>query len=293
MSTFAYVKIPADSTEAIEELKASKEGGLEQDALVKSAKSYFQQQANGDHPSCEIMALSVPLPGNNFRAASLYTGDYGHDNRENARATKLVTACGHSLPQPIRGDVFVGRAHDNEAFEWDRDDFPVSDADPTAEWCRIARSSGGGGGKGGSASSLSGLVSQSMNIGSGAGAASGKAPPHIIAPPPTSSLMYGMDGSPPVKESWGTWTQSADEVELKLTVPAGTSSKDCRITFKRSQLGVAVNKETQLEGALFSAIVPDECTYTMEDVSGARELCVTLAKADEGATWSWLTANKE
>ena len=90
MPTFKYVKIPAESTEAIEELLASKEGGLEQDALIRSAKSYFHKQAKKeDHPSCEIMSLSIPLPGNNYRTVSMYVGDYGHDSRENQRATQL------------------------------------------------------------------------------------------------------------------------------------------------------------------------------------------------------------
>lgn len=72
MSSFTYVKIPADTTEAIEELTASKSGGLENDELVSFAKSYFQKQAsnNTDNNSadlqqlpstCEIMALSIPL----------------------------------------------------------------------------------------------------------------------------------------------------------------------------------------------------------------------------------------
>lgn len=293
-----YVKIPADSSAPLEELTASKAGGLENDELVLQAKAYFQHQANADHPSCEITALSIPLPGNNYRAVSLYGSDYpevGAAAAENARASKLVTACGHAIAEPIRGDVFVGRAHDNEAFAWERDNFTSTDADATAEWCRVARSSGGGGGHGGkAASSLSNLVQQQL------GAAQGKAPPQIVAPPSSNTGMYGMDGASPVSESWGSWTQSSDEVELKLSVPSATKAKDCKITFKRNQLVVAVpgsdggsTVEPKIEGDLFGAVVPDDCTYTLENVSGdTRELCVTLTKADEGATWSWLTASK-
>ena len=283
MSSFTYVKIPADSSEPIEELTASKAGGLQHDELVKNAKAYFQQQAQADHASCEIMALSIPLPGNNYRAVSLYASDYGCDARQNPRATQLVTACGHSIPEPIRGDVFVGRAHDNEAFEWERVDFAVEDADSTADWCRVARTSGGGGGHGGSASSLSSLVQQQL------GAAQGKAPPQIVGPSSNASALYGMDGSAPVTESWGSWTQSSDEVELKLSVPPQTKSKDCRITFKRNQLVVALDNDIKVQGTLFGAVIPDDCTYTLENTANGRELCITLTKADEGTTWSWLT----
>lgn len=106
-SSFTYIKIPVDLNSAMEELSASKAGGLEKDELLKSVKSYFQQQANADHPSCEITALSVPLPGNQYRAASLYSSDYGVATEENVRATKLVVACGHTLPRPIKGMFFL------------------------------------------------------------------------------------------------------------------------------------------------------------------------------------------
>ena len=42
--SFTYVKIPADSSEPIQELTASKQGGLERDELVKAAKAYFHHQ---------------------------------------------------------------------------------------------------------------------------------------------------------------------------------------------------------------------------------------------------------
>jgi hypothetical protein len=102
--------------------------------------------------------------------------------------------------------------------------------------------------------------------------------------------MYGMDGAPAVTEDWGSWTQRSDEIELKLSVPAGTKSKDCKIIFKRNQLSINILKETKVEGGLFASIVPDECTYTMEDAKdGTKDLCVTLTKAKEGSTWSFLT----
>jgi hypothetical protein len=287
--TFTFVKIPVNPDDPVEELSASKAGGLENDELIKLAKAYFQQEANADHPSCEIMALSVPLPGNEYKSVSLYSSDYpAAAVQENVRATKLVTACGHTLPKPILGDVFVGRAYDNEAFEWERVDFPTSDADPTTNWCRVARSPGGGGGRGGKASSLNGLVQQQMNMGTGDNTNRGA--PHVIAPPPESSLLYGMDGSSAVQESWGSWTQTAEEVEVKLSIPAGTRSKDCKIIFKRNQFSVAILQESKVDGTLFDTVVPDECTYTIEDAAnGMRDLCVTLTKANEGSTWSFLT----
>lgn len=290
-STFTYVKIPVDSNDPVLELSASKAGGLENDDLIKSARYFFSQQSKAAVPSCDIMALSIPLPGNNYRAVSMYCSDDSTvlaKMSENIRATKLVTACGHSLPQAIRGDVFLGRAYDNEEFEWERVDFLASDAEPTADWCRVARSAGGGGGHGGSANSLSGLVQQQLKVSNNM---KGGGAPHVITTPPQSSKMYGMDGASPVTESWGSWTQnSSGEVELKFLYDENIRPKDCQIDFKRNQLSIVVQSETILKGVLFAAIVPDECTFTMELVKGGKkEISVTLVKAIEGTVWSFLT----
>ncbi|KAL3912695.1 MAG: hypothetical protein SGILL_006782 [Bacillariaceae sp.] len=284
--TFTYVKIPATTGAPIEELTASKAGGLERDELVANAKQYFRDQQPASQrpdnpvlsPSCDIMALTIPMAGNGFTAVSLYASDTGVDATVNERATALVTACGHNLPDKIRGDVFVGRAEDNEVADvWERRDFTSSDADPTAEWCRTARSAGGGGGHGtASASSLSGILQQQFSKNATA----------IQQATPVSQGMYGMNGTAAVEEPWGgKWTQNREEVELKVTIPSNVKPK---IVFKRNQLSVVVgDKETK--GALFGVIVPDECTYTIEAMGNdEKEVCITLTKAEEGSTWSWL-----
>ena len=281
--SFTYVKIPASEDSPIEELTASKAGGLEKDELVKQAREYFQAQSNGEHPSCDIMALSIPVPGNDYRAVSLYSSDYQESLLENKRATSLVTACGHSLVSPIRGDVFVGRAYDNEEVAWERDNFLKEDAIPTAEWCRKARIKGGGGGQGGNVSTLNNLVKQQMKVGNAA------TPPQLIAPQQNLGL-YGMDGAPPAEEKWGTWTQTSEEIELKLALPENCKSKDCNITFQRMQISVAIQNDIKLKGTLFAPVIPDDCTYTLESTkNGSKELCITLTKVDEGTTWSFVT----
>ena len=284
--TFTYVKIPADASAPIEELTASKAGGLEKDELVANAKQYFRDQQPASQrpdnpvlsPSCDIMALTIPMEGNRFQAVSLYASDNNASLDANERATALVTACGHNLPDTIRGDVFVGRAEDNEVADvWERRDFTASDADPTAEWCRTARSAGGGGGHGkASASSLSGILQQQFSQNAMA----------IQPATPVSQGMYGMNGTAAVEESWGgKWTQNEEEVELKLNIPSIVKPK---IVFKRNQLSIVAG-EQEIKGALFGAIVPDECTYTIEAVGNdQKEVCITLTKGEEGATWSWL-----
>jgi hypothetical protein len=303
MSSFTFVRIPADESEPVEELTASKDGGLEQDELVKYAKEYFRKQSStNDFPSCDIMALSIPLVTNGYQAVSLYSNNYGTVQlEENKRATALVIACGHSLPQPVMGDIFVGRAHDDESKEWERLNFNALEADAKANWCRQARSSGGGGGQGGKSatavSSLSNMMQQQLSAATG----QGKAPPQIIGGgtngmSETRNNMFGMDGASAVMEEWGSWTQSSDEVELKLPVNADIKAKDCQVIFKRQSLKVSVRNVVQLEGTLFGSVVPDDCTYTIEsgvlqDGDNGRELCITVTKAEEGMTWSWVTTS--
>ena len=291
--SFTYVKIPVSLESPIEEITASKSGGLDNDELIKQAKDYFHKQGHTDHPSCDIMALSIPLAGNNFRAVSLYANDNQESLHENKRATSLVTACGHTLVSPIRGDVFLGRAHDDESIEWERDNFTIQDANPTSDWCRVARSLGGGGGQGGKAMpSLNSLVQQQV-LNMGRGASNGTSPPQVIAPPnhTATGALYGMDGAPPVEETWGSWIQTSDEIELKFVIPESCKGKDCKISFQRNQLSVSIQNDIKLKGPLFASIVPDECTYTIESTkNGSKELCITLTKAKEDSTWSFITS---
>ena len=109
--------------------------------------------------------------------------------------------------------------------------------------------------------------------------------------------MFGMDGAPAVMEEWGSWTQSHDEIELKVPLTEGSDggsvvkAKECQVLFKRQSLKVVVGNVVRVEGTLFGSIVPDDCTYTIGASSsggGGRELCITLTKAEEGMTWSWV-----
>ncbi|KAL7556528.1 hypothetical protein ACA910_000991 [Epithemia clementina (nom. ined.)] len=235
--------------------------------------------------SCDITALTVPVPGNSYQAVSMYAADQAKESglSLNKRATSVLTACGHAANNGgVYGDVFLGRAHDNEASDvWKRMDFTVKDADSGADWCRIARSRTGGGGSGGkaAAASLSGLL-QSGNavqtIDTSATAASGG-----------GAAMFGQNGAPPVQESWGSWTQTNDEIELVFQVEAGTKAKDCKVKFRPRHVSVSVKGSTVLDDvSLFDPIVPDECTFTLQDAKDHRELIVTLTKS-EPRTWSW------
>jgi CS domain len=299
MNQFTYVKIPALSSEPLVECVGDAAGGLEHDALVAAAREYF---TNG---SCDIMAVTVPTATNDYRGVSLYTGSPPLST-VNERANEILWACGHAvLPeaQRLQGDVFIGRYHDDEAADiWQRLDFTAADVSTTADWCRVARQPGGGGGSGRAttASSLSGLLQSS-----GAGS-----PAFIAAPTDADSSKdsCGYNGAPPVLEpTWGcsawtgasgdvpsppaSWTQSDDEVEIKLLVPTGSKTRDCRVSFGREQLAVTVHGQSLLPNALklFDPIDAEESTFTLQDSTdtSSRELCITLIKT-QSRMWPWV-----
>jgi hypothetical protein len=127
--------------------------------------------------------------------------------------------------------------------------------------------------------------------GRGGGSSSG-AGPAVVESGRTSSddadakSLFGTDGFR-VLEPWGSWTQSKEDIELKFTVDAAITSKQVQVEFAIMSVKVSVSGQVMLEGKPFDAIRVDDCTYTLESTTEGRELCVTLAKAQEGRTWSW------
>ena len=241
---------------------------------------YLSQQ----NPTCDIIALTIPTALNSYRAVSMYAAENAveHGLSQNARATSIMQACGHRLEHGmIHGDVMIGRAHDNEMQDvWTREDFTLEEATPTAPWCAQARLKGGGGGTGGKASpsSLSGLLNQakSQNI-KALNMESGES---------TGQNLFGYNDAPPVKESWGSWRQTDEEVELLFSVAPDVQSRDCKVTFGRNKVKVMVRNTTLVEGKLFDPIDPDESTFTLDQEGPTgRQLTVSLAK-DTNTMWT-------
>ena len=298
---FKCLLIPADANVPMEEMSLSKSGGLTNDALSAHAKDYFRQhyQSNDNsdnsalaQASClDIMAVTVPTRTNEYRAVSLYRfgGDRAQSLPANPRAMALVTSCGHALASQIHGNVFVGRAHDDEDSDiWERVDFTVDDANPKSPWCQVARSTGGGGGSGkAAASSLSGILQQTQTQSGNLQVVSGNDTGTAVG---TTALSYGMDGAPAVSEQGYSWTQDKEEVEVRFVVPSETTAKDCKLHFGRNSLQVTVGGTVLVRGPTFLPIVADECTYTLTREAGAetKDLIVTLIKEEYSKTWTFV-----
>lgn len=323
-----FVLIPCNIQEPIREIQASKSGGLESDALLLYANEYFaKQQAS---TSVNITAVTVPTNDNQYTACSIYS--ITPDNQPqvpppilNERATEILTACGHTvvMNQPndtsgsnggnaIYGDAFCGRAYDDERTEWERLDMTAIEIDPSSDWCRIARKIGGGGGTGRTSTpSLSNLAQQIMSNPNSSNNNTGTSPMEIIQDTTATQPLkqYGMDGTAPVVESWGSWIQSNDDIEIRIMVPITTTSKQCQIQFRKNSIKVVVHNHTILEGTTYDPIDVDDCTYTLQDIKNQssstinsnncnetsvpneqqqRELCITIGKVESGRTWMYI-----
>eukprot|EP00536_Pseudo-nitzschia_multiseries_P011922 jgi/Psemu1/289982/fgenesh1_pg.433_\ len=255
--------------------------------------------------SCEISCLTIPTPLNGHTAVSMYGDDSARTKNHpfNRRATELMIACGHAFPEDdgvvgdgkpngIYGDVFVGRAIDDEAKDvWERADLTPSEVegDPGKQpWCKMARRKGGGGGRGGAAASLSKTLQnfqqQQQSAGGGQSAAA-------AAAAPTTENGNGNGSS----NGNYSWTQTDDEVELKFVVPKETKAKNVAVKFGHRSLRVSLtgvedggsnSTKVLCEGATWDQIDVDGSTFTLQNENGQRELCVSLEKMHGGQTWN-------
>jgi hypothetical protein len=243
--------------------------------------------------TCEITCLTVPTPINNHRGVSMY-GDDNARNRNylyNQRATDLMKACGHAFPQDtsledgkpngIYGDVFVGRCHDDEVKDiWERVDFMPDEAEgdlSQKEWIKIAIKKGGGGGHGGSAASLSNTLS---NIGKSNNGMN-----------PTTGALAAESGE--IQGDGFSWSQTDEEVEIKIKVAKNIKAKHVKVKFGKKSLKVTSAGQTLIDGETWAEFSNDDSTFTIQDdnESGGRELCVTLGKK-EAETWNYAVVGK-
>ena len=333
-NTFSYVFLPAVGDVELKE--APKDGGLENDELVKRAKEYFFQKSDAaaqvemlqnatdeqrnalaekfkaqqaSHnpqlaslpnaqilqllesssltPNCEIVALIIGTVGNGYQAVSMYISPHIEGAARNERACQLLLACGHGLPQAaghdqpgIYGDVFVGRACDNEAEEWKRMDFTPEDLLPNADWIKIAQTPGGGGGQsGGAAPSLSGSLKQLNSAGGGGAGSAADQAGVTIEELPDDDQAY-------------LWEQNDEEVEIRFKLPAGVKGKDVAVKFGRTSLKVTVSGEQKVDAPTGGPVILDDSTYTLQDEGNGRELLIVLAKAEGGKLWARPFADK-
>lgn len=328
---FKYVLVPADTSRRIEEISAPK-GSLENEELRKRAEQEFgrdegkmdnvkhqqetvaqlvsqgmdqskieefvQTHASNLGSNVEIITIQVACAKNNFIGVSIYcdaNSKFKAGVLPNERVTSLLRLCGHK-DLVAMGDCFIGRCLDDESCEWERRDFPLDDFRPDADWVldtaaankgrnmqaystsgslkamTTAKTEGGGG------------LGQGLGLGGGGGRSSS-------APPPPGGV---------VGEGF-TWSQTAEEVEVRVRVPQISTAKNIRVVIGATALRITLPSTTSssdepdldkrlVTGAtLFEKVSAGESTWTIENErggagAGVRVLCISLAKANN-QTW--------
>jgi len=266
-------------------------------------------------PSCEIICITIPTKLNGQTAVSLYGDDLARrkNYQYNIRATKLMMACGHAFPSSstsqdddgkpngIYGDVFVGRAIDDEMEDiWERvdilpDEIGASLPAKDLEWCKVAKRKGGGGGHGGNSTTGPHSLSKTLQSFQKQQLLQQQKQQN-----PQSSTTANSDTTNAEDDTNlnYTWSQTEDEVEMKFVVPKGTKAKDVKVKFGTKSISVSFlqintehdnNEEVVLcNGTTWDTIDIDGSTYTLQDVQPEnRELCLSLEKYNSGQTWNY------
>ena len=104
--------------------------------------------------------------------------------------------------------------------------------------------------------------------------------PHALAP----GTMMPNKGNGGEAEKY-VWTQTLDDLEMRVAVPPGTKSKEVECAFAKNRFSFKLKTasgEPRIEGDFYAAITPDECYWTLED--NAYVSCF-LQKAKTGAEW--------
>lgn len=312
---FKYVFIPSDSSQEMEQRLASKDGGLENDALRRGAEEFFQEKhedidfeaerrsagdalvSQGIEPAkirdimdtiggrrigsnVEIITVSVANEMNHFIAVSMYSD--GHiafkpNPPLNRRATKLLRNCGHDID--VKGDVFVGRSFDDEREEWMRLDITLDDMDDNSPWI---------------------CVTKSANVGRNMGAyrTSGAMQKMIQPGAAATDSECEAQSSDLVDNGFLSLNQSSDEVEVRFALPLSCTAKSLIVTITSSSLRICKKSGEQIAGVgesiqtatgalLFGRIIKDDSMWSLSTENDIKVLMITLAKADN-SNWRQL-----
>ena len=152
-------------------------------------------------------------------------------------------------------------------------DFKLADCSSDAAWLVAAKASNAG--RGAKGSSLSSILNMqnAVNIDGSAAAAAAAAPPSGAAASEGTNFEEGY-----------TWTQSKEEVEIIVPLPAGAGKSSVKAAFHAASLRLAFDgADPLLDGRLGGSVDVDGCSWTIEDGS----VTVTLEKANP-AQWSSL-----
>lgn len=98
-------------------------------------------------------------------------------------------------------------------------------------------------------------------------------------------IPTGENDIPNARNDPYSWTQDDDEVHLVVQCPKGTTKRQVHFSATVTKVSLIIDSLEQpdvLDGVTFAPVVPDSCTYTIEDTVEGREVHVSLVKKEEG-----------
>jgi len=290
----AYVQIPCDSSECMQELTFTRTRNLHGDCLLDHLKSYYAGGASQvdlnllENPTLgtdgcppqvsekalkevagkgnvEKFALVKPVESNKFNAVNMYLDEIGMLKRLplNSRASDFAARAGFNPPPKFYGDVFIGRVA--EKLYSRNIDFKLGiDTSPDASWLKNATAEN--------------LEHQTMMN------KFSELDHHHPLQPPGS----GEDGIEKEEKEGYSWTQTDDEIEVKLSFPTKATSKEIKVKFHSKSITVVYQGNEKLKIDLFARIDVDGCTWTLEKSPSEKKLVITCEKS-EALSWPRIT----
>jgi len=185
----------------------------------------------------------------------------------NRRASEIARACGLEVESPFHGDVYIGRVNIGTS-PVRVEDLRASELNSGSEFMLNAPSENY---KSQQAMAEYEKAAKEKQV----GAKTPEEQAHIEA-----------------ARGW-RWAQTAEEVEVEVTVPDGTAAKEVAVKFGNQSLMVSLKSAPAsplVDFRLFAPIRTDECTWTVgKGGSGARAVQVTMEKM-QPVTWDALEA---
>ena len=291
----SYVWVPADDSQPMQERSVRVPANYRGDYLVDYLQKEFasgadkvdisllQQQAqqtlaaSPDTPSSvseaslkqvaqtasvETFTLVHPTPANQFTSIQIYLDEVGMLKRLplNPRAAAYAERAGFVPAPQFYGNVFLGRVQKKPALV--NQSFRLGvDTAPDAPW-------------------LSRATTENLEYQTALNETTGRKNARQAAVP-------GSDGQAQVADGF-SWTQTEEELEVVVSIPASINSKDLQVKFRPRDLAVTVAKEPKVSVRLFAQVDVDGCTWTVDRSSGNSDssgtLVITMEKSD-AALW--------
>lgn len=174
----------------------------------------------------------------------------------NKRASDFAARAGFNPAPTFYGDVFLGRVQQKPALK-NVSFFLGADTAPDAPWLKAA-------------------VTENLEYQLEMNKITGRK--DVV-----QAGVAGSDGQTKEEDGY-SWTQTEQELEVVVLLPADATSKQVTVKFHPHKLEVMHQKEPKVNLPLFERVDVDACTWTIESSGSEKKLVVTMEKLEE-AYW--------